>query len=143
MSDDCPKYLVLLIILKLTGCLVFVMHTSVAIVTCPILEGSVVRVEVGWPAWVIIPTRFEEGGKESPVSVEVAGLGCWVIDGSTRLASIHSSLASLDLDPLFTWLLHPAFSLQKSHGDMRLSRALGPLTFRLDVSFHAKQSWLT
>ena len=75
MSDVRPKYFVLLIILKLTGCLVFVMHTSVGIVTCSILEWSVVRVEAGWPAWVIIPTRFGEGLKELPVYVEVARLG--------------------------------------------------------------------
>ena len=35
---------------------------------------------------------------------------------------MHSSLASLDPAPLVTKLLHPAFSLQKSHGDMCLSR---------------------
>ena len=59
----------------LTSCLVFVIHPSVAIITCSILEGSVVRVEVGWPAGVIISTRFEKGHKKSPVSKKVASLG--------------------------------------------------------------------
>jgi hypothetical protein len=36
-------------------------------------EGSVVRIEIGWPSWVIIPTRFKEGSKETPVSVDEHG----------------------------------------------------------------------
>ena len=73
--DVCPKYRVLLNVLTLTGCLVFVMYTSVAIVTFSILEGSIVRVEIGWPIRMIIPTRLKEGSEKTPESVDVAGPG--------------------------------------------------------------------
>ena len=45
-----------------------------AIVTFSILEGPVIRVEVGWPVWMIISTWFEKRHKKSPVFMEVASL---------------------------------------------------------------------
>ena len=73
--DVRPKYLVLLIVSTLTGCLIFVMYTSVAIFTFSTFEGSGIRGEIGWPSWVIIPTRLKEGSEETPVPVDVVGPG--------------------------------------------------------------------
>ena len=44
------------------------------------------------------------------------------MEGSTRLASVHSSISSADVLPLSTCLLHPALIGSKFHGDTRLSR---------------------
>ena len=46
--------------------------TTLALVA---LEGSVVRIEIGWPSWVIIPTRLKEGSKETPVLIDEFGSG--------------------------------------------------------------------
>ena len=65
--DILPKHLVVCIVLPFAGYLVRVKDTILSIVALVALEGSVVRIEIGWPSWVIIPTRFKEGSKETPV----------------------------------------------------------------------------
>ena len=74
-SGILPKHLVVRIVPTLAGYPVCVVDTIVTIFTFVAFEGSVVRVEIGWPSWVIIPTRFKEGSKETPVSIDEFGSG--------------------------------------------------------------------